>query len=309
MAGFIQNILWNSVEGFVEAGKRSAGDYVGDALIKAGDMIEDGGRGLGGKIQRSASQYGEKISGKKYDGPSPSSMTGTKKAVTTRSRSMPAAIGTRKAITAGTKTTKALPTTATKQITNGPARKQLTNGTAKKSATAAVSKGLVPPQSTGPRAVKKTPATANKNIPKPYPNNVPYGASKTPSNVGGYKAPGTPNAYPTSKKTAVKPGRPQPFAVKNETAAPEKKAYPGQGSRTPVKPQRYGPTADRGKVQHIPLGGIGKGTGAPSNKSAGMGGKGGGGHIPIGNLGMSSGASTAGSVKPSGGQMQHIAGF
>lgn len=47
MAGFIQKIIWNSVEGFVEAGTRSAGDYVGDTLIKAGDFIEDSGRGVG----------------------------------------------------------------------------------------------------------------------------------------------------------------------------------------------------------------------------------------------------------------------
>ena len=47
MAGFIQNIIWNSVEGFVEAGTRTAGEYAGNALIKAGDMIENGGRGVG----------------------------------------------------------------------------------------------------------------------------------------------------------------------------------------------------------------------------------------------------------------------
>jgi hypothetical protein len=47
MAQFIQNILWNSVEGFVEAGKRSAGEYAGNALIKAGDAIENGGRSVG----------------------------------------------------------------------------------------------------------------------------------------------------------------------------------------------------------------------------------------------------------------------
>lgn len=47
MASFVQNIIWNSVEGFVEAGKRTAGGYAGDALIKAGDMIENGGRSFG----------------------------------------------------------------------------------------------------------------------------------------------------------------------------------------------------------------------------------------------------------------------
>ena len=47
MAGFIQNILWNSVSGFVEAGTRTAGGYAGDALIKAGDMVEKGGTSVG----------------------------------------------------------------------------------------------------------------------------------------------------------------------------------------------------------------------------------------------------------------------
>lgn len=47
MAGFIQNMIWNSVEGFVEAGKRTVGGYAGDALIKAGDAIEKGGRSVG----------------------------------------------------------------------------------------------------------------------------------------------------------------------------------------------------------------------------------------------------------------------
>jgi hypothetical protein len=47
MAGFIQNLIWNSVEGFVEAGMRTGGEYAGNALIKAGDAIENGGRGVG----------------------------------------------------------------------------------------------------------------------------------------------------------------------------------------------------------------------------------------------------------------------
>jgi hypothetical protein len=47
MAGFIQNIIWNSVEGFVDAAKKTGGEYAGNALIKAGDMIEGGGRSVG----------------------------------------------------------------------------------------------------------------------------------------------------------------------------------------------------------------------------------------------------------------------
>lgn len=47
MTNFISNIIWNSVEGFVDAGKKSAGEFGGNALIKAGDMIENSGRSLG----------------------------------------------------------------------------------------------------------------------------------------------------------------------------------------------------------------------------------------------------------------------
>jgi hypothetical protein len=47
MAGFVKNIIWNSVSGFVEEGTRSAGEFAGNALIKAGDAIENGGRGVG----------------------------------------------------------------------------------------------------------------------------------------------------------------------------------------------------------------------------------------------------------------------
>ena len=52
MAGFIQNIIWNSVEGFVDAAKKTGGEYAGNALIKAGDMIEEGGRSVGGGTHR-----------------------------------------------------------------------------------------------------------------------------------------------------------------------------------------------------------------------------------------------------------------
>ena len=44
---FISNIISNSVAGFVEAGTRTAGGYAGDAIIRAGDLIESTGRGVG----------------------------------------------------------------------------------------------------------------------------------------------------------------------------------------------------------------------------------------------------------------------
>ena len=43
----ISNIISNSVAGFVEAGTRTAGGYAGDAIIRAGDLIESTGRGVG----------------------------------------------------------------------------------------------------------------------------------------------------------------------------------------------------------------------------------------------------------------------
>lgn len=48
MAGFIQNMIWSSVEGFVDAAKKTGGEYAGNALIKAGDALENGGRSVGG---------------------------------------------------------------------------------------------------------------------------------------------------------------------------------------------------------------------------------------------------------------------
>ena len=35
------------MEGFVDAGKKTAGEYGGNALIKVGDMIENSGRSVG----------------------------------------------------------------------------------------------------------------------------------------------------------------------------------------------------------------------------------------------------------------------
>jgi hypothetical protein len=48
MAGFIQNMIWSSVEGFVDAAKKTGGEYAGNALIKVGDTIENSGRSVGG---------------------------------------------------------------------------------------------------------------------------------------------------------------------------------------------------------------------------------------------------------------------
>jgi hypothetical protein len=90
MAGFIQNLIWNSVEGFVEAGMKTGGEYAGNALIKAGDAIENGGRGVGNSIEAKATNYGTKISGQTYK-PNPQALPSTaRKPAMKRSNSTPA---------------------------------------------------------------------------------------------------------------------------------------------------------------------------------------------------------------------------
>jgi hypothetical protein len=117
MAGFIQNILWNSVEGFVDAAKKTGGEYAGNALIKAGDMIEGGGRSVGNGmcldnpfnqvtfyptkakkliipsgLEKSATSYGSKLSGQTYQASSASKAlpSTARKPAVKRSNSMPA---------------------------------------------------------------------------------------------------------------------------------------------------------------------------------------------------------------------------
>jgi hypothetical protein len=57
MAGFIQNMIWSSVEGFVDAAKKTGGEYAGNALIKVGDTIENSGRSVGGGTSFSHSSH------------------------------------------------------------------------------------------------------------------------------------------------------------------------------------------------------------------------------------------------------------
>jgi hypothetical protein len=93
-------------------------------------------------------------------------------------------------------------------------------------------------------------STANKSLPKPYPET--NGLPKT--------------AYPTDKKTAVRSGQPKPFTPPVEQKKPDpKKAYPGTNtlpgqSRTPVQQQKYkplpklGPQVGQGQtMQHIAI--------------------------------------------------------
>ncbi|KAF2008445.1 hypothetical protein BU24DRAFT_96945 [Aaosphaeria arxii CBS 175.79] len=281
MAGFIQNILWNSVEGFVEAGTRTAGGYAGNALIKAGDLIENSGRSIGTGIERKASNYGTAITGQTYE-PSGKALPSTaRKPALKRSHSSPAASASTtktKAIAGPTSKTpigaKKAPPAPTKQVA---AVKQIANGPA---AGAGAGAGA----GTGASAAKK-----KKNaLPKPFPENQPYGTKAKPQ-AGTSKQPlnnvkaaaadtkqsnslpkpygGT--AYPTEKKTAVKPGQSKPFVPPKETNAvkndkkqpyPGTRTLPGQASKTPVRPspakafegvKGLGGQDSKGRFQHI----------------------------------------------------------
>lgn len=281
MAGFIQNIIWNSVEGFVEAGKKSAGEYAGNALIKAGDMIENGGRNVGNGtflrmpipykyqtdqqlsgIEKKATSYGSSITGQTYQS-SPKALPSTaRKPVIKRSNSSPAS--SKPLSTNVKKPTSSVPLGANKypggNQVNG-ARKAITNGTGAARSTAGgttKSLGGVPGGiiGGGSKALSSTTSTAKGPISKA---SAPTRSNSLP------KPYGTNNAFPSSdKKTAVRPGAPKPFTppVEQKKAAStaggygggDKKPYPGAGSKVPVQQQktkalpRLGPQVGQGQT-------------------------------------------------------------
>jgi len=288
---FVSNIIWNSVEGFVEAGTRTAGGYAGDALLKAGDLIENSGRSVGNGIERTASGYGSKISG---GAPAP---TVARNPAVKRSHSSPASTKARG------------PTSKTPLGVNKyPGGKQITSGA--KSTMGSVNRTVGGVGSGATKAIGgvggigagatraiggATKTTARTTpLPKAYPNNVPYGTTTTPSSIAAKpKAPGITGAkgapankannlpkpysgssFPSNnngveKKTAVRPGgAPKPFNPTNtlagaKTGVDEKKPYPGtstlpgQGTKTPVRAQKYKPMerlkpqVEKGKMQHF----------------------------------------------------------
>lgn len=263
MAGFIQNIIWNSVEGFVEAGKKSAGEYAGNALIKAGDMIENGGRSVGNGIEKKATSYGSAISGQTYQ-PSPKALPSTaRKPAIKRSNSSPAS--SKPLSTNVKKPTNSVPLGANKYPRGNQAsgaRKAITNGTGAAKSTAGgaanfpggVNGGIV---GSGSKALSSSASTAKGPISK----------ASTPTRSNSLPKPyGTNNMFPSSeKKTAVRPGVPKPFTppVEQKKAAStaggygssgDRKPYPGAGSRVPVQQQkmkalpRLGPQVGQGQT-------------------------------------------------------------
>ncbi|CAG5186238.1 uncharacterized protein ALTATR162_LOCUS11527 [Alternaria atra] len=264
MTSFISNIIWNSVEGFVDAGKKTAGEYGGNALIKVGDMIENGGRSVGNGIEKKATNYGTAITGQTYKPTAKALPSTARKPAIKRSNSTPAsnkpttsgvpigakkypgsnqvngAVGGAKKTVGGVNKTVGGVTSGASRVTGGVVgRANSTAGTVTNNATKATGGFIGGGQKAIGGATKSispfkgpgaTP-TPNKTLPKAFPdtNSIPK------------------PAYPGPKKTVVKPGQPKPFTPPIEQKKPDpKKAYPGTNtlpgtSRTPVQQHKLKP--------------------------------------------------------------------
>jgi len=263
MASFIQNIIWNSVEGFVEAGKKTAGEYGGNALIKAGDMIENGGRSVGNGIERKATNYGTAITGQTYK-PSAKALPSTaRKPAIKRSNSTPA---NSKPTTSGAKGGSGIPIGAKKypggnQVNGavGGAKKTVAGaskvtggvvgggqkalggvtGNASKVTGGVVGRANSTIGSVGSNTSKVTGGLvgggqkalggATRSIPPFKGPNSAHSASKNSLPKPFPETNGMPKpAYASDKKASVKPGQPKPFTPPVETKKLDpKKPYPG----------------------------------------------------------------------------------
>ncbi|KAL1595309.1 hypothetical protein SLS60_010000 [Paraconiothyrium brasiliense] len=274
MTSFIQNMLWNSVSGFIEEGKRTVGGYAGDALIKAGDLVEGGGRSVGTGIEKKANGLGTTIGGQAKP-PSAKALPSTaRRPAAHRSNSVPtntkaggsgvplgakktpAVSGAKKQVSASTKTAVSGITKTTGGTIGGVQRG--VNGLSKpvggvKNAVGPYGKLASPSPTANSSAKRNKPKPfpgSNSSLPKPYPQSGP----NLPKPYGNN------SAFPSSeKKTAVRPGQSKPFQAPKEDEGkkpyPGTNTLPGQGSKTPVKKykpaQRYEPPSQKGEVKHL----------------------------------------------------------
>lgn len=273
---FISNIISNSVAGFVEAGTRTVGGYAGDAIIRAGDLIESTGRGVGTSVESAAISYGDKIKGQ-----------GT---VTTTKANLPKTSTPKtRAITSG-KASGTHPATLQRSFSSpGSSQAKKTAVTANKKADT-ISKPASSPSTEKQTATKKhTPypgasinvSTPDSSKPKPYPGTTTYhskvdapkpkpypGTTMYPSKTDASK----PKPYPgtttySSKTDALKP-KPYPGTTSypsktDASSAPNPKPYPGtitypnSGKKTAVKPAKKPtipariPAKTEGTFKHI----------------------------------------------------------
>ncbi|KAF1832481.1 hypothetical protein BDW02DRAFT_632042 [Decorospora gaudefroyi] len=266
MTSFISNIIWNSVEGFVDAGKKTAGEYGGNALIKAGDMIESSGRSVGNGIEKKATGYGAAITGQTYQPTAKALPSTARKPAIKRSNSTPASI---KPATSGVRVGSGTPIGAKKypgvnQVSGatGGVKKSIggggvgggvnktvggVTGNASKVTGGVIGGGQKAVGGVSSNASRVTGGvvgrtnstagrvtnTATKSIP-PFkgPGSTAAAPNKTlPKpypNANGLPKPSNAPAFPTEKKAAVRPGVPKPFAAPAEQKKPNAKTpYPG----------------------------------------------------------------------------------
>ncbi|KAF2495562.1 hypothetical protein BU16DRAFT_618340 [Lophium mytilinum] len=239
---FISNIISNSVAGFVDAGTRAAGGFAGDALIKAGDLIENTGRGVGTSVEGAAASYATKIGGQAaantIKGSVPKkSITAGKPASVQRSYSSPASTSTKKTSTPigankypGGKTG-GTPIGANKSIGGKTSATPIgankyPGGTNKSLPTAKPAATKKPALASAPKPYPSSSSKPDASKPKPYPGTTTY-PSKKP--IGGASVskgadkpyPGTSTTPGSGKKTAVKAGKPKPMS---SSYAPPSKA-------------------------------------------------------------------------------------
>ncbi|OCK81212.1 hypothetical protein K432DRAFT_442541 [Lepidopterella palustris CBS 459.81] len=223
---FISNIISNSVAGFVEAGTRTAGGYAGDALIRAGDLIENTGRGVGMSVESAAASYGVKIAGQgaansakanlpKTQAPKTKAITSGKPAGMQRSYSSPASSQAKKTSIGTNKFASPASTgkpATTKKPSPGPGTTQTDTSKPKPypSTTTYPSKMHTPKRPKPYLNTAKTdaskpnpyPGTAKADSPKPKPY---LGTTSAKSNDAPKPYPGTTTIPGSGKKTAVKP--------------------------------------------------------------------------------------------------------
>jgi len=251
---FISNIISNSVAGFVEAGTRTAGGYVGDAIIRAGDLIESTGRGVGTSVEYAATSYGDKLKGQ-----------GT---ITTTKAYLPKTPTPKtKAITSG-KTSDTHPTTLQRSYSSPASSQAKRTATIASKGPGAASKPGSNPSMGKQTALKKPtpyPSTStnlpksNSTKPKPYPGTTthpskvdapkpkPYSGTTTyPSKVDSSK----PKPYPS---TASNPSRTYASSASNPKPYPGTTTYPNSGKKTAVKPAKKPatPAKTEGTFRHI----------------------------------------------------------
>ncbi|KAF9732913.1 hypothetical protein PMIN06_012624 [Paraphaeosphaeria minitans] len=243
MTGFVKNMIWNSVSGFVEEGKRTVGGYAGDALIKAGDMVEGGGRTVGNGIERKATGLGTAIGGAPPKAPSAKALPSTaRRPAAHRSSSLPA-------------NTKPKAPTGGSGVPLGAKKTPATGALPKFTPKPFNPPGGVSKPSSYPKSGGK-PNASTSSLPKAYPSGGGGGAGNSlPKPYGG-----------AGSKTPVRPGQSKPFsgAAKSVGGAvgeaggavkpyPGTNTLPGQASKKPVqkyKPaQRYEPPAKAGEVK------------------------------------------------------------